>query len=170
MRKRLKGRSEPAVGEGRLASGRIDFPTIDNPDRRDRGCADRLQLNPLWDERARHENPAFVRLLLDGLSGEQLGKVAEATARAVRIFSGQELLRLDTDVRGYLMYLENVRILSATQRELVIDRLMALEADEIDIEQVKWVVLMVLFSQPGQESAYAQMEDLVFEERSDALH
>src|SRR5580698_9238702 len=94
---------------------------------------------------------------LDGLSGEQLGKVAEATARAVRIFSGQELLRLDTDVRGYLLYLENVRILSGTQREIVIDR-------------VKWVVLMVLFNQPGQESAYAQMEDLVFEERSDALH
>ncbi len=107
---------------------------------------------------------------LDGLSGEQLGKVAEATARAVRVFNGQELLRLDTDVRGYLMYLENIRILSGNQRELVIDRLMALEADEIDIEQVKWVVLMVLFSQPGQESAYAQMEDLVFEERSDALH
>ena len=107
---------------------------------------------------------------LYGLSGEQLGKVAEATVRAVRVFSGQEILRLDTDVRGYLMYLENLRILSGTQRELVIDRLMALEADEIDIEQVKWVVLMVLFSQPGQESAYAQMEDLVFEERSDALH
>ena len=107
---------------------------------------------------------------LDGLSGDPLGKVAEATARAVRIFSGPELLRLDTDVRGYLMYLENVKILSGTQRELVIDRLMALEADEIDIDQVKWVVLMVLFSQPGQESAYAQMEDLVFEERSDALH
>ncbi len=107
---------------------------------------------------------------LDGLAGEQLGQVAEATARAVRVFSGQELARLDTDVRGYLMYLENVRILSGNQRELVIDRLMALDADEIDIEQVKWVVLMVLFSQPGQESAYAQMEDLVFEDRSDALH
>jgi Smg protein len=86
------------------------------------------------------------------------------------VFSSQEVVRLDTDVRGYLMYLENVRILVAAERELVIDRLMALEADEIDIEQVKWVVLMVLFSQPGQESAYAQMEDLVFEERSDALH
>ncbi len=107
---------------------------------------------------------------LDGLSGEQLGKVAEATARAVRVFSVPELQRLDTDVRGYLMYLENVRILSGTERELVIDRLMALDADEIDIEQVKWVVLMVLFSQPGQEYAYAQMEDLVFDERADALH
>ncbi len=102
-------------------------------------------------DKAGFAEPDIERALewLDGLSGEQLGKVAEATARAVRIFSGQELLRLDTDVRGYLMYLENVRILSGTQRELVIDRLMALEADEIDIEQVKWVVLMVLFSQTG---------------------
>lgn len=107
---------------------------------------------------------------LDGLSGDPLGQVAQATARAVRVFSGQELLRLDTDVRGYLMHLENLRILSAVQREVVIDRLMALDGDEIDIEQVKWVVLMVLFSQPGQESAYARMEDLVFDEHSNALH
>lgn len=123
-------------------------------------------------DKAGFSEPDIERALewLEGLSGEQLGKVAEATARAVRVFSSQELQRLDTDVRGYLLYLENVRILSGTERELVIDRLMALEADEIDIEQVKWVVLMVLFSQPGQESAYAQMEDLVFEERSEALH
>jgi Smg protein len=123
-------------------------------------------------DKAGYVKPDIDRALgwLDGLSGEQLGQVAQATARAVRVFNSQEILRLDTDVRGYLMYLENVRILSAAQRELVIDRLMALEADEIDIEQVKWVVLMVLFSQPGQESAFAQMEDLVFEERSDAVH
>ena len=76
-------------------------------------------------EKAGFAEPDIERALewLDGLSGEQLGKVAEATARAVRVFSSQELLRLDTDVRGYLMYLENVRILSGTERELVIDRL-----------------------------------------------
>ena len=56
------------------------------------------------------------------------------------------------------------------QREVVIDRLLALEADDIDIEQLKWVVLMVLFSQPGQENAYQRMEDLVFDERRDAMH
>ena len=61
-------------------------------------------------------------------------------------------------------------ILSAAQREVVIDRLLALEADDIDIEQLKWVVLMVLFSQPGQENAYQRMEDLVFDERRDAMH
>ena len=52
----------------------------------------------------------------------------------------------------------------------VIDRLLALDVKQIDIEQVKWVVLMVLFSQPGQESAYLRMEDLVFEGNVDAVH
>ena len=63
-----------------------------------------------------------------------------------------------------------IGILTAVQREVVIDRLFALDADDIDIEQVKWVVLMVLFSQPGQENAYERMEDLVFEERRAAMH
>ncbi len=68
------------------------------------------------------------------------------------------------------MHLENVGILSPEQRELVIDRLMALEGDDIDLEKLKWVVLMVLFSQPGQETAFARMEDLVFEEQPAVVH
>ncbi len=122
-------------------------------------------------ERAGFEEPDVERALewLDGLAGND-SSASAATARAIRVFSGRELVRLDTDCRGYLLHLENIGILSGVQREVVIDRLMALEADEIDIEQVKWVVLMVLFAQPGQEQAYARMEDLVFEERADALH
>ncbi len=107
---------------------------------------------------------------LESLATDPDRALSEGTARAVRVFSGQEQVRLDTDVRGYLLHLENLGILSAAQRELVIDRLLALEADDIDIEQLKWVVLMVLFSQPGQENAYQRMEDLVFDERRDAMH
>ena len=92
------------------------------------------------------------------------------TSRAIRVFAALEQARLDTDCRGYLVHLEQVGILSPMQRELVIDRLMALEGDEIDIDKLKWVVLMVLFSQPGQETAFSRMEDLVFEDRSGAIH
>ncbi|MCP4000773.1 MAG: DUF494 domain-containing protein [Gammaproteobacteria bacterium] len=91
-------------------------------------------------------------------------------ARSLRIFNAHELARLDTLCRGYIVYLEQVGILSPIQRELVIDRLMALDSPDIDVDQVKWVVLMVLFSQPGQESAFARMEDLVFEEDAGAVH
>jgi Smg protein len=107
---------------------------------------------------------------LESLATDRDREVSEGTARAMRVFSGAEQIRLDTDVRGYLLHLENLGILSAAQREVVIDRLLALEAEDIDIEQLKWVVLMVLFSQPGQENAYQRMEDLVFDERRDAMH
>ncbi len=33
-------------------------------------------------------------------------------------------------------------------------------SDELDTEQLKWVVLMVLSSQPDQEHAFARLEDL----------
>ena len=89
--------------------------------------------------------------------------------RSVRMFSTRELARLDTECRGYVVYLEQIGILSPVQRELVLDRLMALGSPDIDVEQVKWVVLMVLFSQPGQEDAFARMEDLVFEDEG-AVH
>ena len=62
------------------------------------------------------------------------------------------------------MFLEQTGVLDHNTREMVIDRVMALESEEIDLEQLKWVVLMVLFNQPGREAAYAWMEDLVFDE------
>lgn len=90
---------------------------------------------------------------------------------ATRVFSAQESARLDIDCRGYLQHLENLGILNATQREWVIDRLLAVAREDIDIEEVKWVVLIVLFSQPESANAYARMEDLVFAGQDDhAVH
>ena len=66
--------------------------------------------------------------------------------------------------RGYLLQLEHEGILSPLQREIVIDRLVALDSDDIDIDRLKWLVLMVLSSQPGQEQACARMEHLVLED------
>ena len=60
---------------------------------------------------------------LDGLTESPDGESDRANARAIRVFSHLEQLRLDTDCRGFLMHLEQIGILSAGQRELVIDRL-----------------------------------------------
>ncbi len=108
---------------------------------------------------------------LDDLTGQQDNLPYESqTAHGTRIYNDFEHERLDAHCRGYITYLEQIGILSPPQREILIDRLLALEATDIDVEQIKWVGLMVLFSQPGQELAYARMEDLVFEETSDLLH
>ncbi|MFQ5549044.1 MAG: DUF494 family protein [Woeseia sp.] len=108
---------------------------------------------------------------LDGLAENHDGQTCNPeTAHGTRIYNDVEQSRLDANSRGFITYLEQIGILSPPQREILIDRLLALETPDIDVEQIKWVVLMVLFSQPGQELAYARMEDLVFEESAGAVH
>ena len=108
---------------------------------------------------------------LDGLTDNHDKFICNLQAvRGTRIFNDVETERLDVGCRGFITYLEQIGILSAPQREILIDRLLALETPDIDVEQIKWVVLMVLFSQPGQELAYARMEDLVFDEGESQLH
>ena len=89
---------------------------------------------------------------------------------ALRLYALQELEKLTVECRGFLQYLENIGILEASQREVVIDRIMALDGAEIDLEQVKWIILMVLFNRPGQEDAYARMEELVFDDSLGVMH
>ncbi|MFW5816099.1 MAG: DUF494 family protein [Wenzhouxiangella sp.] len=108
---------------------------------------------------------------LDGLAEQRrMPVMAGHENNPVRIFSDGECSRLDVDSRGLILYLENIGVLDPARREQVLDRLMALEEADIDMEDVKWVVLMVLFNQPGQEANYAWMEDLMFDEEGEYRH
>jgi Smg protein len=105
---------------------------------------------------------------LDALSSTGAGSAPQHTA--FRVFDSVEQERFDAKSRGYLLELEQMGILQPAQREIVIDRLLALDHEELDLEQTKWVVMMVLFSQPGQQQAYAQMEDLVYADDAAWVH
>ncbi len=89
---------------------------------------------------------------------------------AMRIYTPREISRLDAESRGLLLFLEQNGILDQASRELAIDRAMALSPARLHLDDVKWVVLMVLMNQPGRESAFAQMEDLVYNDIPNYLH
>jgi len=91
-------------------------------------------------------------------------------ATSMRIYALEEEAKLDAECRGFLHFLEEVGVLDATNREVVIERVMALETDEIDIGQLKWIVLMVLSNRPGQEQAFVWMEDLVMDDMYGCVH
>ncbi len=108
---------------------------------------------------------------LEGLAGQQLDpNLAVGPGRAMRVFAPEEIARLGVESRGFLLFLEQAGVLDHQTRELVLDRLMALDEGEIDLEQLKWVVLMVLFNQPGREAEFAWIEDLVFDQQAGSLH
>jgi len=94
----------------------------------------------------------------------------DAGTSASRIYHGKELEKFDTECRGFLLFLEQAGVLDSQNRELVIDRVMALESEDIDLQQLKWVVLMVLFNQPGKEEVITWMEDIVMDDLNANMH
>ncbi len=108
---------------------------------------------------------------LDELAAQRnLPELIGHGSNPIRIFNDEECRRLDVDARGFILYLENAGVLDQARREQVLDRLFALDAEEIELDDVKWVVLMVLFNQPGQEANYAWMEDMMFDEDGEHRH
>jgi len=109
---------------------------------------------------------------LEGLSParDQGVELLSAGHGGMRHYHAHERKKLDERCRGFLLQMEMAGVLSTIARELTIDRVMALEIEEISLDQLKWVMWMVLFHQPGQEHAYRILEDLIFEERQGHLH
>jgi Smg protein len=87
-----------------------------------------------------------------------------------RIYSDQEKHKISLDARGFITRLEFYRIINTSVREVILDRAMALEAEHIDLDQMKWVAMMVLYNQPGRETNYLWLENLLFELEQEVLH
>lgn len=92
----------------------------------------------------------------------------------LRLYSEHESERLSAECRGYIQGLQHHGILSGATREIVIDRLLALadegpDSDPIDVERLKWVVMMVLSNQ-SDDAGYVRMEARLQSEEGAASH
>jgi len=100
---------------------------------------------------------------LDGLidtSSEDFAP-SQSTQSNTRIYHPYELHFLSLQCRGFLYFLEQVGVLDSHSREAVIDRVLALESGEpVDLDQLKWVIMMVLFNIPGKQEAAIWLENM----------
>ena len=71
---------------------------------------------------------------------------------AFRAYAPKELAKLDAECRGLLIYFEQSGILTPQTREHVIERALAATGDGLTLEQLKLVVLMVLWNQQTPSS------------------
>lgn len=91
-------------------------------------------------------------------------------ASGTRIFSDHEKQKISISAIGFLTRLEFYKIITPSVREVILDRAMALESEIIDMDQMKWVAMMVLYNQPGRETNYLWLENLLFDLEQDVLH
>ncbi len=81
-----------------------------------------------------------------------------------RLYSPLEIDKFDKQARGILLDLVELTVISPSQREIIIDKALALDIPHIDAEQMKWVVLMVLFNLPDSAGSFTWLQDLLYEE------
>ncbi|WP_182288582.1 DUF494 family protein [Vibrio spartinae] len=93
-----------------------------------------------------------------------------SAATAMRVYTEKETARIDVECRGFLLFLEQIKVLTPETREMVIDRVMGLETNEFELDDLKWIILMVLFNVPGNESAYTLMEEWLYTKEQGILH
>lgn len=96
--------------------------------------------------------------------------ISKNSATSTRVYTAEEMQRIDMTCRGFILFLEQMNVLTTETREMVIDRVMGLETSELLLDDLKWVILMVLFNVPGNENAYTQMEELLYSSEQGLLH
>lgn len=91
---------------------------------------------------------------------ESLNSEACSLSKGFRIYTEEESSLLGTEVIGYLYYLQNAKMLDALQREILIERAIAVEDAPLSLAKFKVIVLMVLWSQ-GRESEMMLFDELL---------
>ena len=106
---------------------------------------------------------------LDGLAGAAESYSGKQSANAVRVYSAAEHERLGEDSIGFVSFLESAGVLPPPMREMVIDRAMAANANPIELEDLKVIVLMVFWSL-GEEPDALILDELFVDEEDRLIH
>lgn len=90
-------------------------------------------------------------------------------ARGLRVYSASEFSRLGTDAIGFLASLDAAGQLTATQREIVIERALAITETPLSVATLKIIVLMVLWSHAA-EVDFLLLEELLDDDEPHLMH
>ena len=86
-----------------------------------------------------------------------------------RMFAEAELDKIDTESLGFLLFLEQAKVINSSERDMIMDRAMALHGKTVNLEQTRWITMMAMWSD-GREKDYLFVEDAVFNPRGLTLH
>lgn len=108
---------------------------------------------------------------LQGLQqvSEQSIAVGPESDLAFRIYASIEVERLGSGAIGFLSFLEHAGQLTPTQREIVIERALAVDETPVPLDMIKVIVLMVLWSQQADVDVLL-LEELLGDREGQPLH
>ena len=94
---------------------------------------------------------------------------ATINTSGVRCYADLELTRISTEALHFLAFWEQSKMITPVEREMILDRAVALSRDNLPLDRVKLITLMVLWNQ-HQELDPLVVEDLLAPANSGNLH
>ena len=97
---------------------------------------------------------------LTGLAGEEAARLPDAFGEraSFHAYTAAETRALSPECRGYLAFLEERGIVDAIEREIIIERAQALPQGAPDLDQLRTIVLIVLWAEGTELDTLAQEE------------
>jgi Smg protein len=82
-----------------------------------------------------------------------------AASTGTRYYVDEEYIELGSAAIGFIQFLESAKVLGPVQREIVIERALAVDESPVTLGKLKIIVLMLLWSQ-GKEPDALMFDDL----------
>ena len=88
---------------------------------------------------------------------------------ATRILTDSELKKINIESISFVLFLQQANVINDVERDLIIDRAMALKQEQVNIEEMRWITMIALWNE-GREKDYLFVEDALFNPRGLTLH
>jgi len=88
---------------------------------------------------------------------------------SIRVLSQKEYEKISKEGFTFLTFLLNAKILNPTEFEVILDQIMILNQKYINIDEMRWIVMMTLWKS-GKENSYLFVEDSLFQNKRTQLH
>ena len=88
---------------------------------------------------------------------------------ATRILTDSELKKINIESISFVLFLRQANVINDVERDLIIDRAMALKQEQVNIEEMRWITMIALWNE-GREKDYLFVEDALFNPRGLTLH
>ena len=88
----------------------------------------------------------------------------QSDAKSFRIYAVQETTQLGIAALGFIQFLESAKLINPLQREIIIERALAVEETPIPLDKLKIIVLMMLWSQ-GKEPDLLMFDELLSDDQ-----
>ena len=95
---------------------------------------------------------------------EEPDQILASGRHSMRVLSQREQQRFHFQAQRYLALLQGCDLIGPITFELILDRLIALDCDaeELEMDQIRWVVLMVSFNRVKDPRHFLALETLIF--------